>query len=242
MSKAYDRVEWPFINGVMSKLGFADGFIDFIICCIKSVQYSILINGEEGLSFRSTRGLRQGDPLSPYLFLFCGEGLSVLMRLACQEGKICGAKVCRASPSITHLMFTDGCILFEEVSNRGISVLKEILREYEVCSGQCVNFEKSTVFSAQMQMTMIGTWCFKFLTFDRLKQRINSWSIRHISQGGREVFIEAVLQAVPTYTMACFLLPKSLCTELENIMTLFGGIKAMGREACIGVIGSLYAR
>ncbi|KAK5777230.1 hypothetical protein PVK06_045197 [Gossypium arboreum] len=90
-----------------------------------------LINGKEGLSFKSTKGLRQGDPLSPYLFLFCREGLSVLMRLASRERKICGAKVCRASLSITHLMFVDGCILFGEVSNRGINTLKEILREYE---------------------------------------------------------------------------------------------------------------
>ncbi|KAA3477177.1 reverse transcriptase [Gossypium australe] len=167
MSKAYDRVEWPFIKGVMSKLGFADGFIDFIIYCINSVQYSILINSEEGLSFRSTRGM------------------SALMRLACHKGKICGAKVCRASPSITHLMFVDDCILFGEVSNRGISVLKEILRECEVCSRQCVNFEKSTVLNVRCSIdpekylglpNMVGQkrkLAFQYLK-DRLKQKINS--------------------------------------------------------------------
>lgn len=135
MSKVYDRVEWPFIKGVMSKLGFANGFIDFVIRCLNFVQYFILINGEEGLSFRSMRGLCQGDLLSPYLFLFCREGLSALIRLTCQEGKICRAKVYRTSSSITHLMFADDCILFGEVSNRGISMLQEILREYKVCLG-----------------------------------------------------------------------------------------------------------
>ncbi|KAA3484426.1 reverse transcriptase [Gossypium australe] len=127
-------------------MGFADGFIDLIFRCISPVQYSILSYGEEGSSFRSTMGLRQGDPLSPYLFLFCGEGLPALMRLAGQENRIRGAKVSQEAPSITHLMFADDCILFGDVSNRGINVLKEILKEYEVCSEQCVNFEKSTVF------------------------------------------------------------------------------------------------
>ncbi|KAA3464886.1 reverse transcriptase [Gossypium australe] len=135
MSKAYDRVEWSFVKAVMMKMGFAVDFIELIFRCLTSVQFSILINGKEGLNFKGTRGLRQGDPLSPYLFLFCGEGLSALMRMACQEGKITGAKVCRGSPSITHLMFADDCILFGEVSNRGVDALRNILQEYEVCSG-----------------------------------------------------------------------------------------------------------
>ncbi|KAH1113962.1 hypothetical protein J1N35_007340 [Gossypium stocksii] len=98
MSKVYDRVEWPFIK----------------------VQYLVLLNGEEGPKFNPSRGLRQGDPLSPYLFLFCGKGLFALMRLTSQERKILGAKVCRSAPPITHLMFADDCILFEEVSDRGL--------------------------------------------------------------------------------------------------------------------------
>ncbi|KAA3459022.1 reverse transcriptase [Gossypium australe] len=240
MSKAYDRVEWPFIKGVMSRMGFADGFIELIFRCISSVQYSILSNGEEGARFRSTRGLRQGDPLSPYLFIFCGEGLSALMRLARQKGRIRGVKLVE--------MLHD-CILFGDVSNRGINVLKEIFKEYEVCSGQCVNFEKSSVFfssnvndqernlvcqALNVQnsndpnkylglQSMVGRkrkLAFQVLK-DRLKQRINSWSTRHISQGGREVFIKAILQAIPTYSMTCFLLPKSLCLELESIMNSF---------------------
>ncbi|KAG8491705.1 hypothetical protein CXB51_015144 [Gossypium anomalum] len=146
MSKAYDRVEWPFIKGMMPKLGFANSFIDFIIKCISSVQYSILLNGEEGQKFNPSRGLRQGALLSLYLFLFCGEGLSALMRLARQKRKILGAKVCISTPPITHLMFADDCILFGEVTDRGIQVIKDILREYESCSGQCVNFNKSTAF------------------------------------------------------------------------------------------------
>ncbi|KAA3477472.1 reverse transcriptase [Gossypium australe] len=131
MSKAYDRVEWLFIEGVMSKMGFTETFIHLIIRCLNSVRYTILINGEEGSSFRFTRGLRKGDPLSPYLFLFYGEGLSALMRLACEENRLRGVKVCRGSPTITHLMLADDCILFGEASNRGVEVFKDVLMEYE---------------------------------------------------------------------------------------------------------------
>ncbi|KAK5785053.1 hypothetical protein PVK06_039598 [Gossypium arboreum] len=258
MSKAYDRVEWPFIREMMAKMGFEDRFISLILHCVNSVQCSILINGEEGSNFRASRGLRQGDPLSPYLFLFCGEGLSALMRLTRQEGKIFGAKVCRSAPPITHLMFPDDCILFGETSRRGICVLKNILEKYEDCSGQCVNFEKSTAFFSSnvndqdknLVFQILNVRCSmnpkrylglpnmvgrkKKLAFqnlkDRLKQRINSWSLRHISQGGREVFIKVVLQAIPTYTMACFLLPKSLCMELENIMGAFWWRKNQGKQ------------
>ncbi|KAA3466283.1 reverse transcriptase [Gossypium australe] len=84
---------------------------------------------KDGVSFNPSRGLRQGNPLSPYLFLFCGKGLSALMRLASQEKKVLGVKVCRSFPPITHLMFVDDCILFGDVSNRRITMLKDILRE-----------------------------------------------------------------------------------------------------------------
>ncbi|KAH1096749.1 hypothetical protein J1N35_013670 [Gossypium stocksii] len=162
MSKAYDRVEWLFIKVMMSKLGFAESFIDFIIHYISSVQYAVLINGEEGSRFNPTRGLHQGDPLSLYLFLFCGEGLFVLMRLASQERKIIGAKIRRSAPPITHLMFTDDCILFGEVSNEGLHVFRDILRERR----------KKRAFQTLK---------------DRIRQKIDNWSTLHLSQGGKKV-------------------------------------------------------
>ncbi|KAH1030126.1 hypothetical protein J1N35_046061 [Gossypium stocksii] len=214
MCKAYNRVEWPFIKGMMLKLGFADSFINFIIHCISSVYYSVLLNRVEGPTFKPSRGLRQEDLLSPYLFLFCGEGLSALMRLAYQEKKISRVKICRLAPPITHLMFADDCILFRKVSNGELQVIKDILREYEACSGQCINFKKSTAFfSSNMSKqdkdnasqifnvrrsteaerylglpNMVGRK--KKLAFQvlkvKLKKKVDSWSVLYLSQGGKE--------------------------------------------------------
>ncbi|KAA3472510.1 reverse transcriptase [Gossypium australe] len=242
MSKVYDRVEWPFIKGVMSRMGFAAGFIDLSFRCISYIQYSILSNGEEGLSFISTRGLRQGDPLSLYLFLFCGEGLSALIRLAGQENRIRGAKVSRDALSITHLMFAGDCILFGEASNRGINVLKEILKEYEACSGQCVNFEKSTVFFSSnvndqernLVCQALNVQCSsdlnKYLGLPSMVGRKRKLAFQALKDRSKEVFIKTILQAIPTYSMTCFLLPKSLCLEMENIMNSFWWNKTNGKR------------
>ena len=78
MSKAYDRVEWIFLEKILLRMGFREDWVALIMECITTVSYSILVNGEPKGLIKPTRGLRQGDPLSPYLFLFCVEGLNAV--------------------------------------------------------------------------------------------------------------------------------------------------------------------
>jgi hypothetical protein len=112
ISKAYGRVEWRYLLNVMRKMGFCEKWLNWIIMCLNSVQYSILINGESVGPINSGRGLRQGDPLSPYLFILCAEGLTTLIKKYEGRGDIHGIKVCLGAPSLSHLLFADDCFLF----------------------------------------------------------------------------------------------------------------------------------
>ena len=75
MSNTYDRIEWVYLERLMSRMGFCDLWINLIMICVKTATYSILVNGEPQGLIQPTRGNRQGDLLSPFLFLLCTKGL-----------------------------------------------------------------------------------------------------------------------------------------------------------------------
>ena len=86
ISKAYDRVEWDFLRGIMVKLGFLEIWIDRVMCCVFTPSFSVCINGKAYGNITPSRGLRQGDPLFPYLFLLCAKGFtSLLVRAKVEE-------------------------------------------------------------------------------------------------------------------------------------------------------------
>ena len=110
------------------------------------MSYYILINGEPQGMIVPTRELRQGDPLSPYLFLFCAEGLNALLRRAADVGQIHGFFISRRGPKLTHLFFADDCLLFCRSTLAECDKIKELLAVYEAASGQMVNQDKTTLF------------------------------------------------------------------------------------------------
>ncbi|XP_042939433.1 secreted RxLR effector protein 78-like [Carya illinoinensis] len=94
MSKAYNRVEWDFLECILLKLGFNSGLMGLIMKCVTSVSFSILVNGNPTEPISPTQGLRQGDPLSPYLFLICTEALVSLLKNAELDRSVKGVRIC----------------------------------------------------------------------------------------------------------------------------------------------------
>jgi hypothetical protein len=139
MSMAYERVEWKFLEKVMQQMGFHHKWVTIMMECISTVSYSILINGEPHGYIKPSQGLRQGHPLSPYLFLLCTEGLHSLLQKAKNAGDIHGVSISRSGPKLTHLFFADDSLLFCKATTNEIRCIQDILTEYELALGQQVN-------------------------------------------------------------------------------------------------------
>lgn len=95
ISKAYDKVDWSYLRGMMLKLGFHTTWVNWIMMCVESVHYMVQVNYDQVGPITPSRGLRQGDPLSPYLYIICTEGLTALIRQAERRGDLHGVKICR---------------------------------------------------------------------------------------------------------------------------------------------------
>ncbi|GAU29262.1 hypothetical protein TSUD_392120 [Trifolium subterraneum] len=249
ISKAYDKVDWGFLRGVMSKMGFTDVWIRWVMMCVSSVNYSVLMNSDRVGPILPGRGLRQGDPLSPYLFILVTECLTALIHQSVGMGDLHGVRICRGAPEVSHLLFADDCFLFCRANVAEVNELMRILHTYEAASGQEVNLVKSEVFiSRNMSQaakedlsrilgvklvlrtgiylglpSMVGRSKKAIFSYikDRIWKRINSWRGRALSKAGKEIMIKSVLQAIPSYVMSMFILPASLIHDIEKMINVF---------------------
>ena len=112
MSKAYDWVEWGCLEKIMLKIVFHVKWVDILTRCVHFVSYSIKINGRPTGHITPTRGLRQRDPLSPYLFLIYTEGLSVMLKKFVVDGQMKVAAFCSRGLEISYLFFADDSLIF----------------------------------------------------------------------------------------------------------------------------------
>ena len=154
MSKAYDRVEWDFIKQVMEKMGFHEKWIKLIMHCIGYVSYSILVNGVAYGSITPTRVLRQGDPISPYIFLLCADGFSSFINDVARNHRISGVSICRGCPKITHLFFANDSLFFfvnQIVKNAKILLIfSSYMKLHRVRKSMRINLQSFLVTITQM--------------------------------------------------------------------------------------------
>lgn len=146
MSKAYNRVEWLFLEQLMLKMGFHVKWVGLVMEIVKTVSYSILINGEPRGNIQPTRGIRQGDPLSPYLFLICFEVLNGFIQKIVAMGELRGFSLCKNGQQISHLFFADDSLFFCRAKMGDVKEIQTVLSQYELASRQQINGLKTTLF------------------------------------------------------------------------------------------------
>ncbi|KAL5752311.1 hypothetical protein ACOSQ2_022818 [Xanthoceras sorbifolium] len=144
--KAYDKIQWRFIREVLVEIGVENKLLELIICCVSSVDFKVILNGEVSNSFTPGCGLRQGDPLSPYLFVLCIEKLSHLIVQKISEGTWKTIKVSREGPDISHLFFANDLIIFGHATVDQAEVIKSYVDNFCAISGQQVSYSKSRIF------------------------------------------------------------------------------------------------
>ncbi|XP_021721054.1 uncharacterized protein LOC110688597 [Chenopodium quinoa] len=249
MSKAYDKVEWDFLRRLLTKLGFAGAWVDTIMAFVTTVRYSFIINGIPSDPLTPSRGLCQGDPISPYIFILVADVLSRMLQVASEKKLIHGARASRNGSEITHLFFADDSLLFTRATRQECSIIVDILNKYEATSGQKINLEKSEVsfsrgvqlpsqitFSSILGMEMVDNHI-KYLGLptiigrskktvfasvkDRILKKIQGWKEKLLSRAGKEILLKSVIQAIPTYLMGMYKFPSSLIREIHAMMARF---------------------
>ncbi|XP_057426510.1 uncharacterized protein LOC130719933 [Lotus japonicus] len=249
MSKAYDRIEWEFLREVLNSMNFPSHFVSLVLKCVSSVKYAILLNGEPRDWFSPHRGLRQGDPVSPYLFILCAEVFAGLIDEQVAQNNIHGIKIARGAPQISHLFFADDSLLFMRANLVEAEHVLTIIKRYEEASGQRVNFDKTELSFSQnvpeqicnqirnrMDVKVVGSHD-KYLGLptvigrskkevflkvqERLVKKLKGWKEKYLSKAGKEVLLKSIAQAIPIYIMSCFKIPDNICDSMASQMANF---------------------
>ncbi|GKV46774.1 hypothetical protein SLEP1_g53743 [Rubroshorea leprosula] len=216
--------------------------------CLNSISVSILINGSPTNQFPVNKGIRQGDPLSPFLFLIVVEGLNGLVSSTVEKERYKGVVIGSGDAMVTHLQFADDTIFFGDATEDNIWVIKCIMRTFKLASGLKINFRKSQLIGVGVDQN----WCakmayqlcckegklpFRYLGIpiggnhrrramwqpmvESVRKKLASWKGRYLSMGGRITLINSVLSSLPVFLMSVYVIPKGIIHSIDKLRKSF---------------------
>ncbi|GJV95485.1 RNA-directed DNA polymerase, eukaryota, partial [Tanacetum coccineum] len=246
-AKAYDSIRWDFLEDVLTAFGFGPKWCSWIRGCLHSGMASVLLNGSPSSEFQFYCGLKQGDPLAPYLFLLVMESLHLSVSRAIEAGIFKGIKI-DSTLNLSHLFYADDVVFIGEWSPSNLSGITNILHCFSLLSGLSINLKKSNLLgvgvrSEYVKDAAVNLGCltmktpFKYLgvmvggicatsqawedTIGKLKARLSNWKLKTLSVGGRLTLLKSVLGSTPIYNLSIYKAPKSVLHSMESLRRNF---------------------
>jgi hypothetical protein len=245
--KAFDTVQWPFLRDLLHLLGFPARFVHLVMKCVETASFSVCINGNLFGFFPGKCGVRQGDPLSPYLFIICMEYFSRLLKSNTQLSGFNFHPKCQAL-GISHLGFADDILLLCRCDMASINILLQQLQVFGESSGLVINAAKSSIFfvgvSEDIKQAILnlsqfieGSFPFKYLgvplsphrllasqfspLIHRLESTIQSWMGKFLSYAGRLELIKSVLHGMVQFWISIFPIPVVVINKITSLCRNF---------------------
>ncbi|GJQ89092.1 RNA-directed DNA polymerase, eukaryota [Tanacetum coccineum] len=256
-AKAYDSVRWDFLDDVLVAFGFGSKWRLWIRGSLYSGMASVLLNGSPSLEFEFHRGLKQGDPLAPYLFILIMNLFPQSISRAVDAGIFWGINI-SDDLNISHLFYADDAVFIGKWNELNLSGIIQILRCFSLLSGLNINLSKSHLLGVGVPFESVNNAAaiigcstmrtpFKYLgvmvgdntskvhawddTISKVKSRLSNWKSKTLSVGGRLTLIKSVLGSTPIYAMSIYKVPKAVLKILESIRrNFFNGVNSGERK------------
>ncbi|KAA3482036.1 RNA-directed DNA polymerase (Reverse transcriptase) [Gossypium australe] len=264
LEKAYDRVSWDYINASLTAVGIPLFLRNVIMSAISSFTMQVLWNGVPTQKFKPKLGLRQGCPLSPYLFILCMEWLGLFIHSKIEAGTWEPTRLSRSGPPISHMFFADDLVIFCKAQMDQARLLKSILYLFCDISGHKISGRKSNIFFSKNTKADIRNQISQLLGFqevqnlgmylgvpllhdrvtkstlnfvvDKIRRKLNSWDARKLSFAGRITLAQSILLSIPNYFMQTLMIPQGVCDDIERLARQFicGSTEKKSKMALVG--------
>ncbi|GJT13945.1 RNA-directed DNA polymerase, eukaryota, reverse transcriptase zinc-binding domain protein [Tanacetum coccineum] len=248
IEKAYDTVNWDFLKIALQRFGFHSSMIKWIMVCLTTASFSICVNGETHGFFKGKRGLRQGDPMSPYLFTIVMEVLNLMIKRQIRLDSRFRYHWGCSKINLTHLCFADDLLMLCHGDLISASILRRALDEFSMTSGLYPSMAKSTVFysnvpddvkedihlampfrEGELPVRYLGVpLTSKMLSIadckvlvEKVKKRIFDWRNKSLSFAGKLQLVASVLSSLHVYWASMFMLPVSICDSIDKLFKNF---------------------